>query len=134
MKKLLVVGGTGFIGYHLLRRQKRKYQLFSISLNKPKKIRNILGVKYIFADISKYKVLKTKLNISFDYVINAGGYGNHPEFGESGDLLIKNHYQGLINLLRTLKFKRLKSLFKLEVLQNTAIQNQLLKKLQFVPL
>ena len=82
-EKLLVVGGTGFIGYHLLREaKKRKYQLFSISLNKPKKIRNILGVKYIFADISKYKVLKTKLNISFDYVINAGGYGNHPEFGE----------------------------------------------------
>lgn len=114
MKKLLVVGGTGFIGYHLLKEaKKRKYQLFSISLKKPKKTRNIFGVRYIFADISKYKILKTKLNISFDYVINAGGYGNHPEFGDSGDLLINNHFQGLINLLKVLKLKKIKKFIQI---------------------
>jgi len=35
---LLVVGGTGFIGYHLISTAKKKgWKVSSISLNKPKK-------------------------------------------------------------------------------------------------
>ena len=38
MKKLLVVGGTGFIGYHIIKEaKKRKWNITSISLSKPKK-------------------------------------------------------------------------------------------------
>ena len=37
MRTLLIVGGTGFIGYHILKEaKKRKYKITSISLNKPK--------------------------------------------------------------------------------------------------
>ena len=62
MKNLLIVGGTGFIGYHLLKEaQKRKYKVTSISLNRPKKLRYLKGVKYILADISNYKILKKNL-------------------------------------------------------------------------
>ena len=62
MKKLLIVGGTGFIGYHLLKEaQKRKYKVTSISINKPKKLRNLKGVNYILADISNYTILKKNL-------------------------------------------------------------------------
>ncbi len=61
MKKLLIVGGTGFIGYHLSKEaQKRKYKVTSISLNRPKKIRYLKGVNYIIADISNYKIIKKK--------------------------------------------------------------------------
>jgi len=39
---LLVIGGTGFIGYHLLLGAKKKnWKLTSASLNKPKKYRFI---------------------------------------------------------------------------------------------
>ena len=41
MKKLLVVGGTGFIGYHVIKEaKKRKWNITSISLSKPKKKRS----------------------------------------------------------------------------------------------
>ena len=109
MKNLLIVGGTGFIGYHLLKEaQKRKYNVSSISLNRPQKIRYLKGVKYILADISNYKILKKKLNTSFNFVINAGGYGVHPEFGKEGDRLIYSHFQGLQNLLQILNLKKIK--------------------------
>ena len=37
MKSLLVIGGTGFIGYHVISEAKKKgYKIYSLSLNKPK--------------------------------------------------------------------------------------------------
>ena len=57
MRTLLIVGGTGFIGYHILKEaKKRKYKITSISLNKPKKLRYLKGIKYVLADISNYKI------------------------------------------------------------------------------
>ena len=38
MKKILVIGGTGFIGYHIIKEAKKKnYSICSISLKNPKK-------------------------------------------------------------------------------------------------
>ena len=37
MKSLLVIGGTGFIGYYIIKEAKKGYKITSISLNKPKK-------------------------------------------------------------------------------------------------
>ena len=38
MKKILVIGGTGFIGYHVIKEAiKRKWKVTSISLHKPSK-------------------------------------------------------------------------------------------------
>ena len=114
MKKLLIVGGTGFIGYHLSKEaQKRKYKVTSISLNRPKKIRYLKGVNYIIADISNYKIIKKKLKTNFNFVINAGGYGIHPEFGKEGDRLLNSHFQGLINLLQILNLKKIKKFIQL---------------------
>ena len=93
MKNLLVIGGTGFIGYHVIKEaKKRGFRVYSISLNLPKKKRFHKGVKYLKVDITNYQQLKKKLNINFIYVINAGGYGIHPDFGKEGDKLIKNHF------------------------------------------
>ena len=45
---LLVVGGTGFIGYHLVLAAKKKgWKVSSISLNKPKKYRYVKTHKQI---------------------------------------------------------------------------------------
>ena len=109
MKKLLLVGGTGFLGFHIAREaKKRGYKITSLSLKKPKKKRFIKGVKYIRADISSLKILKAKVNSNFEYIINAGGYGIHPKFGKSGDELIKSHYSGLKNLIEILSKKKIK--------------------------
>ena len=66
MKKILVVGGTGFIGYHVIKlARKKNWKIYSISLNKPKKKRFHRGVSYILADLTNYKSLKKKYKTKF---------------------------------------------------------------------
>ena len=55
---ILVVGGTGFIGYHLLKYLKKKDKLFSISKNKPSKKRKVRDVNYIFLKDFRYAIYK----------------------------------------------------------------------------
>jgi len=56
-KKILIVGGTGFLGAHLAKKLCKIYSITSISLNKNinKKINNI---NYKKLDITKKKNLK----------------------------------------------------------------------------
>ena len=96
---LLVVGGTGFIGYHLaLSAKKRGWKVTSMSINRPKKYRYVDGVNYLRIDINNLKELKKKLIGSFNYVVNLGGYVDHTSFENDGDKIIKAHFIGVINL------------------------------------
>ena len=114
MKSLLVIGGTGFIGYHVISEaKKRGYKIYSVSLHKPKNKRVHKGIKYIKADITNFKAFKKKIKINFRYVINAGGYGYHPDFGKEGNKIIKDHFLGLTNILNVLEFKKLKKFIHL---------------------
>ena len=62
-KKILIIGGTGFLGYHLAKKcLAKKWNVTSISTNKPKKIRFLSKVKYLNLDISKKNILKKILN------------------------------------------------------------------------
>ena len=55
-KKILIVGGTGFIGYYLAKSAlKRGWKVTSISLHYPKKIRYLSQVKYVLCDITNQK-------------------------------------------------------------------------------
>ena len=52
MTQLLVIGGTGFIGHHLLRLAvEKKWIVTSLSLTLPKPERNVSGVNYLCGDI-----------------------------------------------------------------------------------
>ena len=75
---ILIVGGTGFLGYHLARAcLKLKWNVSSISTKKPLKFRKIKSVKYYFMDISKKKSLFNISKKNFDYVVNFGGHVDH---------------------------------------------------------
>ena len=109
LKNLLVVGGTGFIGRHLAKEGIRRGFVVSILSRKRPLKRNIIKnkkVKYILCDLKNYERLKKKINIKYDYVINASGYGNHPNLNETGKKLFINHFLSLVNLTRVLIKKR----------------------------
>lgn len=91
MKKILIIGGTGFLGYHLARYYlKKKFKVTSISKKYPKQIRFLKKVHYIRCDISNKKLLERKLSCNFDYVVNFGGYVDHSNKKET----FKSHYLG----------------------------------------
>lgn len=102
-KKILIVGGTGFIGYHLGKKcLSRKWTVVSISTRKPSSSRFLKGVKYLIADISNKNELKKKIKDNFDYVVNFGGHVDHSNKIQTR----KTHYIGCKNLVEI--FQKLK--------------------------
>ena len=62
MKKILITGGTGFIGYHLSKKcLKMKWNVTSFSTKTPKNIRKLKNVNYVICDLTKRKELEKKL-------------------------------------------------------------------------
>ena len=109
-KKILIVGGTGFLGYHLARKcLSKKWEVTSISTNRPKKIRYLKKVKYIFLDISKKKLIKKKIKKNYDYIVNFGGYVNHSEKLKT----YQSHYLGCKNLCDFFLTKKIKSFIQI---------------------
>lgn len=106
----MIVGGTGFLGYHLAKKCiKKGWRVVSISTNKPKKIRYLSKVKYLILDISKKKNLRKLTNNKFDYVVNFGGYVNHSEKIKT----YHSHYTGCKNLVDFFINKNLKSFIQI---------------------
>ena len=65
-KKILILGGTGFIGYHLAKESlKRGFNVTSISKNNPTKKRYLKNVNYLTVDISKKNLIKKKIKKDF---------------------------------------------------------------------
>jgi nucleoside-diphosphate-sugar epimerase len=102
-KKILIVGGSGFIGYHLAKGcLKKKWNVVSISTHKPKKKRYLKKVKYIICDISEKKILKKKIKEKFNYVVNLGGHVDHSNSKKT----FLSHYIGLKNLAEIFQLKK----------------------------
>jgi UDP-glucose 4-epimerase len=107
---LLVIGGTGFIGHHLLRASHQKdWKMTSVSLNPPPKERFIEDVCYLNFDMTDSNLVKKHLDKEFDYVVNLGGYINHKLFKDGGRNIIDTHFittQNLVEFLPRNKLKR----------------------------
>lgn len=108
MKKILVIGGTGFIGFNVCKRAlKMNLIVHSISKKKPKKRLQVRKVKYLLADTIKKNSLK-KYNFDYDYVVNSSGYSYFPKNKKEKINLLKNHYYGMLNIINLLNKKILK--------------------------
>ena len=109
-KKLLIVGGTGFIGSKLAKKTVEKgWKVFSISTNKPKKLRKVSKVKYLICDISKKRLLEKKIKTNFDYVVNLGGFVDHRNKVKT----YNSHYIGCKNLAQIFLKKSIKSFIQI---------------------
>ena len=94
-KKILITGGTGFIGYHLAKKcLELNWSVTSLSSKKPKRHRKLKKVKYLICDISNQKSLKKKINQNYDYVVNLAGYVDHSHKYKT----MKSHYNGCKNI------------------------------------
>ena len=107
---ILIVGGTGFIGYHLAKNSLQKgWKVTSISTKKPKKIRFLPKVEYIFCDISNIRSLKKKTQKYFKYVVNLGGYVDHSNKKKT----YESHFLGCKNLADIFLIKKPKAFIQM---------------------
>ena len=88
-KKILVTGGAGFLGSHLLERvQSMGWDVTSVSLHPPITARQAKGVRYLHFDITDVEEVKRHFSDDFEYVVNLGGYIDHTLFRNKGKALI----------------------------------------------
>lgn len=98
-KKILIVGGTGFLGTNLILSLKkfRKFEITSISRKLPKKKLKQKNLKFISADLSNFENLKKNLkHKNYDVIINLGGNINHQDKKDTNS----SHYELCKNLIK----------------------------------
>ena len=107
--RILVTGGTGFIGYHLVKKCiKIGWQVTSISKKHPTKKKFVKGVNYKFIDLKKTKEVNL-INKNYDYVVNLSGYINN----NIKKKYTNDHYLILKNLVNHFKNTKIKSFLQI---------------------
>ena len=108
--KILIAGGTGFIGYYLAKKcLSLNWSVDSISTKSPLKKRKLERVKYIKFDISKKKDLIKNLSQNYDYVVNLAGYVDHSHKEKT----MRSHYDGCKNLSEFFLNKKIKKFIQI---------------------
>ena len=103
--RLLVVGGSGFIGHHIVNHAVGLgWDVTSLSLTPRSSGKGIFpGVRYVTVDLVNGDTLQKVLGkASFEYVVNCGGYIDHRPLGDGGQKVFDTHFSGVLNLAKIL--------------------------------
>ena len=114
-EKILILGGNGFIGIHLIRKLRDiGYECFSLSLNKVDKKNKEDKINYLNADVSDFSELTEVLwQKKYDYVVNLSGYVDHSSLSSGGLSVLNTHFGGLLNLLRIIDLDYVKKIIQI---------------------
>jgi len=138
-EKILIVGGSGFIGSHLVEDAiARGFEVTVLSLNLPKPERKFDRAEYILADISSINELCNALDgRQYHHVINLGGYINHAPLSKGGVEVLNIHFIGVMNLVQCIDRSILKTFIQFgssdEYGNNQAPQNELQREAPISP-
>ena len=107
-EKILILGGNGFIGIHLIRKLKNiGFECFSLSLKKVDEKNKEDRINYLNADLSNFSELTKVIGQNkFDYIVNLSGYVDHRNFSDGGIHVLNTHFGGLLNLLRIIIYQK----------------------------
>ena len=106
MKKVLVTGGAGFIGYHLSKHLAKEGNEVTIVDNlfrgkMDNELKELIGmenVKYIGADLTDYNSFE-KLDVYFDYVYHLAAINGTRYFYEIPNKVLRTNILSTINIL-----------------------------------
>lgn len=111
---LLVVGGTGFIGRHVVKEAiNRGIKTTSFSLSEPNLDSVCDGANYLSGGINDTDSLRFLTKTHFDYVVNSSGYINHADFENGGNVAFDAHFTAVRILTRTISTEKLKRFIQL---------------------
>lgn len=112
LMRLLVVGGSGFIGRHIVDYAAGiGWDVTSLSLTPRSGGEGVSSrVHDVSADLVNADALKKVLGeASFEYVVNCGGYIDHRPFRDEARKVFDAHFAGVLNLAETLNRDVLRS-------------------------
>ena len=98
--KIIVAGGSGFIGSNLISELiSNGNEVISISKSAHNIKRKVDSARYIFHDLKqpiKQDLFKSFANV--EYIINCSGYIDHSNFRNNGKEVYYEHFNSLITL------------------------------------
>ena len=95
--KILVAGGTGFIGSNLINDLiTRGNSVICLSKNSKKKIIPLDNLTHIFHDLTEpFQNSEIDLLSDVEYIVNCSGYVDHRDFLNGGKNILNDHFESL---------------------------------------